>query len=161
MFANELKLFAFHQSFAHLLADPVPAGRFAEQPAAGVNHPAWVVGHLTFAADFGLKLCGAEPVSPAGWADLFGIGSTPVADLGTYPAKAELLAAYDLAHQKLTAAAPLADPAALAKPQPLDFLQPHISTLGELVAHILSTHEAFHLGQLSTWRRVSGFPSAR
>ncbi len=161
MYATELKLFAFHHAFAHLLADPVPAERFAEQPAAGVNHPAWVVGHLAFAADFGLKMCGAPITCPEDWPTLFGIGSVPVADLGAYPPKAELLAAYDLAHVKLTAAVPHADPTALAGPQPLDFMRPHIQTVGELLSHILSTHEAFHLGQLSTWRRVVGFGSAR
>ena len=161
MFANELKLFAFHHAFAHLLADPVPAERFTEQPAPGVNHPAWIVGHLAFAADVGLKICRAPTVCPADWDAKFGIGSTPAADPGAYPPKAELLATYDLAHQKLTAAVPAADPAVLASPQPLDFLRPHIQTMGELLAHILSTHEAFHLGQLSTWRRVQGFPSAR
>lgn len=161
MFATELKLFAFHHAFAHLLADPVPADRFAEQPAPGVNHPAWVVGHLCFAADFGLTICGAPTVCPEDWSAKFGIGSVPVADAGVYPPKAELLATYDLAHDKLTAAAKATDPAALASPQPLDFLRPQMQTMGDLLAHILSTHEAFHLGQLSTWRRVQGFPSAR
>ncbi len=161
MFATELKLFAFHHAFAHLLADPVPAGRFAEQPAAGVNHPAWIVGHLAFAADVGLKVSGVPTVCPAGWDATFGIGSVPASDPGAYPPKAELLALYDLTHERLTAAAPHADPAVLASPQPLDFLRPHMQTMGDLLSHILSSHEAFHLGQLSTWRRVLGFPSAR
>jgi hypothetical protein len=161
MYAHELKLFAFHHESAHLLTDPLPADRFAEQPAAGVNHPAWIVGHLAIAADFGLKFCGARTVCPAGWSGLFAPGTTPKADPGLYPPKAELLAVYDLAHDRLTAAVPHADPAALTGPQPLAFLRPHIATVGDLLSHILSTHEAFHLGQLSTWRRVLGFPSVR
>ena len=161
MFAHELKLFAFHRDFAHLLADPVPADRFAEQPAAGVNHPAWILGHLAVSADFGLRFSGATTVCPPGWQPLFAPGSLPQADPGVYPGKNELLAAYDTVHEKLTAAVPHADPAALSGPQPLGFLRPHIDTVGDLLSHILSTHEAFHLGQLSTWRRVLGFPSAR
>ena len=161
MYANELKLFAFQRDFAHLLADPVPAERFAEQPAAGVNHPAWIVGHLAVAADFGLKFCGAPTVCPAGWMPLFSPGSQVSADPGVYPPKAELLAAYDEVHAKLTAAVPGADPGPLAGPNPLLALTPGLTTVGDLLSHILSTHEAFHLGQLSTWRRVVGFPSAR
>lgn len=161
MYANELKLFAFHHAFAHLLADPVPADRWAEQPAAGVNHPAWIIGHLAVSADFALKACGGQTVCPPEWRPLFSPGTTPKPDLGAYPTKAELLAAYDRVHADLTTAVPHADPAALTSPQPIDFLRPHIQTMGELLAHILSTHEAFHLGQFSTWRRVLGFPSAR
>jgi hypothetical protein len=161
VFATALRLFAAHRDFAHLLADPVPADRFAEQPAAGVNHPAWVVGHLAFAADFGLTICGAAAVCPADWSAKFGIRSAPVPDPAAYPPKDELLAKFDESHQRLVEAVPHADPAALDRPQPLTFLGPHVATMGELLAHILTTHEAFHLGQLSAWRRVSGFGSAR
>ncbi len=161
MFAQELKLFAFHREFAHLLADPVPAERWAEQPAAGVNHPAWIIGHLAVAADFGLRFCDAPTVCPAEWGALFAPGTVPQPDLGLYPAKDALLAAYDRAHVELTAVAPHADPVKMAGPQPLDFLRPHITTIGDLLGHILSSHEAFHLGQFSTWRRVLNFPSAR
>lgn len=161
MFAFELKLFAFHRDFAHLLVDPLPDERLAEQPAGGVNHPAWVVGHLAIAADFGLRFCGAPTVCPADWSALFNPGSTPVADRSKYPSKAELLAAYDQAHQRLTAAVPTTDPGPWAAPNPIGFLRPGLPTVGDLLGHILSTHEAFHLGQVSTWRRVLGFPSAR
>jgi len=36
-----------------------------------------------------------------------------------------------------------------------------LPTRGDLLAHILTTHEATHLGQLSAWRRQLGFPPVR
>ena len=41
----------------------------------------------------------------------------------------------------------------------LAFLRESLTTVGELVAHLMTTHPAFHLGQLSTWRRANGLPS--
>jgi hypothetical protein len=32
-----------------------------------------------------------------------------------------------------------------------------MTTVGHLVGHLLTTHFATHLGQLSAWRRLAGF----
>ena len=41
---------------------------------------------------------------------------------------------------------------------PIRFLLRHLPTVGDLLAHLLTTHSAYHLGQLSTWRRAAGLP---
>ncbi len=58
----------------------------------------------------------------------------------------------------MAGAAPNADAAKLAIPHRMElFENTPLQTRGDLVAHLLATHPAFHLGQLSTWRRQMGF----
>jgi hypothetical protein len=40
----------------------------------------------------------------------------------------------------------------------LRFLKGPLPTVGDLLAHLMTTHEAAHLGQLSAWRRLLGLP---
>lgn len=162
MFDRELTLYAFNLWYGkHLVAD-IPDEQFAEQPTEGLNHPAWILGHLAAVADSGLQLLGQPLALPAEWHQLFDPGTVPSPERSLYPTKAELVAAYEAGHKRLieaVAAGP--DPARLARPSPLRDLRPVLPTLGDLLAHILTTHEATHLGQLSAWRRQLGLPSVR
>ena len=159
MFTHEKNLYAFMFGYARLLVGDVPDERMAEQPAGLANHPAWTLGHLCAAADLGLRLLGAPTLCSPEWMALFGRGSEPAADRGRYPAKPALLAALENAHGKLTAAALAADPAAVAGVNPVERNRAAFPTLGDLVAHLMTTHTATHLGQLSAWRRAAGLKS--
>jgi uncharacterized damage-inducible protein DinB len=75
-----------------------------------------------------------------------------------YPAKAVLLKAYEEAHQRLVAAALAATPEQLQELPPERF-RSRFPTLGHVMLHMLTNHQAVHLGQLSAWRRALGLPS--
>jgi len=47
----------------------------------------------------------------------------------------------------------------MEEPQNSDFFKGSpIKTIGDVVGHLLTTHFAFHLGQISSWRRLEGQP---
>ena len=158
MFSHERTLYTFLHRYAHRLVADIPDEHLAAQPAPGMNAPAWVLGHLAVAADYGLEVLGRPYTAPAAFHDLFGPGSEPTADRVLYPSRADLLAAYDAGHAAVTEAVPTADPARMAMPNDLGFL-PELPTIGAVVSHLLTTHEAIHLGQLSAWRRAVGLPA--
>jgi len=66
---------AFHVNlflvqYGHRLVGDIADERMAEQPIAGVNHPAWVLGHLAWTADRALEMLGAPVTVPAEWSNL-------------------------------------------------------------------------------------------
>ncbi len=159
MFDREITLYDFMLHYGRLLVADVPDEQLAAQPAAGLNHAAWVLGHLAFVSDYARKNLGGAPACPPEWTALFGVSSQPTADRAAYPSKAELLAAYERGHELLKAAAATADPASLAAPNPNEKRRAMIPTVAHVISHILTTHEATHLGQLSAWRRMMGLKS--
>jgi hypothetical protein len=160
MLALELTLYTFNLNYARSLASDIPESRFVEQPTPGGNTPLWIFGHLTISTDYALMLLGQPMATPKEWHRLFGPGSSPV-PTGPVPTKTELLATYEAGHARVAAAVPGATPEALSQPHTveMDVLKRLLPTKGQLLAHLLTTHEAMHLGQLSAWRRQIGLKS--
>ena len=106
-------------------------------------------------------MLGIETRCPEEWHKLFGPGSVPSTDRSVYPIKAELLAALTAGHERISEASTKADPASMAEKHPVafPFLLQWMPTKGDLLSHLMTTHAAGHLGQLSTWRRINGMPS--
>lgn len=157
MFTHARTLYAAMLQYGKQLTADIPDDKFAFMPTPTMNHPAWILGHLTMAADYGLNFLGGKPIAPEGYAPLFGIGIGPKPDRMLYPTKDEMLAAYIAGHEALHAAAANPDPKAMAGPNPVDFLKATMPTLGDFITHLLTTHEGIHLGQLSGWRRACGY----
>jgi len=132
------------------------------QPAPKTNHPAWVLGHLLQVDHAFLSLITGQPM-PAWiddtWKAIYGAKSEPVADKSKYKPKQWYI-------ERL---APLREQiiARLKQMKPEDFLAPHpdparrerFPTVGHAVMLYGTWHEAYHSGQLSTWRRVQGLPA--
>lgn len=156
MFERERRLYADQYGYARELVADLPDEELAEQPVPGINHPAWLLGHLVIAADYGLTLLGRPAVAPEGWGALFNPGTVPDPNRATYPPKGELMNAYEAGHAAFDAAVAAADAGAVAAPNPVGFLKARFPTVALLLAHLLTTHEAAHLGQLSVWRRTMG-----
>jgi hypothetical protein len=47
------------------------------QPSGIVNHPAWVIGHLTYSCQELIGVIGLPAWLPDGWAERFGTGIVP------------------------------------------------------------------------------------
>lgn len=45
---------------------------------AGMNHPAWIIGHLAWASDRAAQLMGLHSGLPAGWPERFDSSSAPL-----------------------------------------------------------------------------------
>ena len=51
MLESALRVNQFLVSYCRMLVGDIADERFTEQPLPGVNHPAWILGHLAFSAD--------------------------------------------------------------------------------------------------------------
>jgi hypothetical protein len=131
---------------------------FACQPHGMANHPAWIIGHLTFSCQAIGGELGLMPWLPDDWKDRFGTGSQPTADRHVYPTKAELLAALENGRQRLSSRLNALGDAGMAAELPDERYRETFPTLGHAVVHILGGHAAVHVGQLSVWRRAAGYP---
>src|SRR5262245_53904389 len=75
--------------FREQIAD-VDATDMVAQPNGIVNHPAWVIGHLTFTCEMLGGAIGIPAWLPGNWGTRYGPGSVPVADLGSYEPRDEV-----------------------------------------------------------------------
>jgi hypothetical protein len=159
-FDRETVLARFVAGYARALVADLDDAALADPPATGANHPAWILGHLAIATDYARQMLGLPPACPEAWHARFGPGSTAEPDRALYPAKSELLGALEAGIAGVLEHLPQADPAALARPHgvPIAFLRDAFPTRADLLAHLLTTHPAVHLGQLSLWRRLRGLP---
>ena len=156
MLDSERKVNQFLVQYCRLLVGDIADERLAEQPLPGVNHPAWVLGHLAFSADRARGLLGAEKELPAAWTPLFGPGSQPSASRSDYPSKDDLLRAVEQGFERLRQQAAAATPAQLARPTTNPYTKDALPTVRDGVAFLLTGHLGIHLGQLSMWRRMIG-----
>jgi hypothetical protein len=148
--------------YANQLVKDLSDDQMIAQPIAGVvlNHAKWVLGHIIGGADFTCSFLGeSNPVSPAGWNELFGNGSKVLGDRSKYPSKVELLTALTTAFDRRTDAMKKLTPARAAEPFPIEKFRGFWPTLGDGAAYMCTVHDATHLGQLSAWRRALGLPS--
>ncbi len=159
MFDQERTLNNLMRHFAKALVKDIDDADMAREAFPGANHAAWVLGHIIVTTDGVVKLLGQAPTAPPEWNTLFGRGSTMSYDRAIYPSKDELLAALDKTFDAATAAAASATPEQCAAPHHVEMLRRGLPTTGDLIALLLTTHVAQHLGQLSAWRRALGKPA--
>ncbi len=157
---SQLHCFAFNLGYAQMLMNDIEDARMAEQPGGLTNHPAWTLGHLIYSLDGAVQLLGEKSVfvPDEDWNERFGMGSTPSADRGAYPAKQALLDALVAGHEQLTPAVQAADEKRLAAAMPDKHFRRIMPTIGNGVAFLMGIHYATHLGELAAWRRAAGYP---
>jgi hypothetical protein len=142
--------------YAKRLVADVPEEKMAEQPAPGMNHAAWVLGHLAYVFDSMIAVWGEKPTMSQEWKELFNVPSKPQSDRSKYPSKAELLAEYEKNYRRIVERVRAAKPQELDAEFPNPKLRPLLPTVGMAMVHILTSHQGQHLGQLSAWRRAQG-----
>jgi uncharacterized damage-inducible protein DinB len=155
-----LRAAAVNSEYCHKLVADLPDELMAEQPFPGMNHAAWVLGHLTFVADSMIRVFDLPFEMPKERAELFNLASKPINERGRYPSKADLLAAYDKAYARITETVKNASAESLDREFPNPKLRAQLPTVGVAMVHVLTSHHALHLGQLSAWRRALGLPPA-
>lgn len=155
-FETILAAFRFTHGYAEKLAADLADDELAQLPLPGMNHAAWVLGHVALGSDFVALLLGQATLTGPEWMKLFGPGSTPVADRAAYPSKNELLATLRATHARAIELVGQAASEQLDEPNTTPFFPAEFPTVGALITHLMTTHAALHLGQLSAWRRVLG-----
>jgi uncharacterized damage-inducible protein DinB len=159
MFERELRLNGLMNGYLARLVEDHDDAELRTPIATGGNPPAWILAHLAVANDYALRMLGEPRIAPAEWHKRFGPGLSPKDDPNPLPSKAELLEKLGKGRQTLSAAALKADPERMGERQTIEFFKDTpVQTIGDVVAHLLTTHLAIHLGQLSAWRRTHGRP---
>ncbi len=120
--------------------------------------PQWILGHLRIAGELGVQLLGGEPACGEDWFAAFGPGSAPGSDGAPQFTVAEVLEQIESAYGRLLSSAKSASSEQLNAPSPFEPLKEPFPTVGNLVSHLLATHFAYHLAQLSACRRGKGLP---
>src|SRR4051794_15231957 len=113
---NQIAVMKFNMAFARKLIEDVPEEKMAVQPMPGMNHAAWIIGHITMPRAGMKDLLKPDTNLPADWIEKFNMGSKVVADRAAYPNKAELLAALKETEDKLAAGLAKLTEEDLAKP---------------------------------------------
>ncbi|MEX2112616.1 MAG: DinB family protein [Pirellulales bacterium] len=149
---------ALNVDYARRLVADIPDEQMAAQPVAGMNHAAWVLGHLAYVFDSMIAVWGQKPSMSPEWKELFNVASKPLEDRSRYPGKAELWDAYLASYQRIVDAVRGATDEDLAREFPNPRLRNSMPTVGVAMIHILTSHQGQHLGQLSAWRRARGLP---
>ena len=131
------------------------------QPAEGLNHPLWLLGHIaTSESGLILSLCKGEGLLPRDWMGTFGIGSKPVADATVYPSRAEVLSWLEKTHVAAIDYVRSLTPEDLdRRPVGIDRFpksaQERFSSVAKAITgHI--AHESSHTGQVAMLRRLMG-----
>ena len=166
MFDSHRVLYRMLLNYGERLTADLTDDHLAQVPAGNLTPPVWLLGHVAIVGPYALGLLGREDLAdyvPQSWAENFGPGTTPLryAEGFTPPSLGELRATIRTGHERVEGALDAADFEALNlhEPNPIDFLVASFPTKRDLLAHLLTTHDAIHLGQLSAWRRAAGLPA--
>ena len=67
MFERERKLYQIMLGYCKMLTNDVDDAKLADLPAAGLNHPAWILTHLAICTDYAAQLLGEPVKCPKEW----------------------------------------------------------------------------------------------
>jgi hypothetical protein len=144
------------------LLDGISDEQLAIQPIPGMNHPAWILGHLLImeqkivTGTLGRKL---NTTLDADWWDLYGIGSVPKPDRRLYRTKAFYMNGLKETAAAIEAFVNEKNAADLEAPNPDPQLAREFPTIATALA-VAPAHRAYHSGQLAIWRKAMGLPHA-
>ena len=150
---------SFTLQYLHRMIDSISDPDLDSTFGAGSHSARWILAHLAIAVDYGFMQMEMPFLAPKEWHNAYGPGSEAESNAKIRPTKVELLKFIDDNYVKLCIVSLDADKSKLsvAHTVPLLYDTP-IKSKGDLLNHILTTHFASHLGQLSSWRRLMGLP---
>ena len=160
---NNLRIgFQANLAIGKKLAAGVEPADMTLQPVLGVNHPAWILKHLSAYHPVVLDLlAGRTPEDPK--THPFGMQSAPVADASVYGAWDDVVAEYLCGGAAVLAALDTVGTgddavAVLMHKMPVARWREKFPLAGSVLGYLMIHHEGFHLGQFSAWRRFRGLP---
>jgi hypothetical protein len=152
---------AFARNYTVRLLRHTDPAEWFRQPAGGVSHIAWQVGHLAM-AEYRLvlgRVRGPRPgdkelIAPE-FLRAFGRESVPDPAPERYPAPAEIRAVFDRVHEQVLRDLPGLADADLDAP----LLTPHaLCSTKRAALFWCAQHEMLHAGQIGLLRRLLGHP---
>ena len=144
------------------LLEGIADDQLSAQPIAGMNHPAWILGHiLVVEQKIARDILGRQlqTTLDANWWDIYGIGSKPQADRKIYKAKDFYMRGLSETAAAIAAFVKEKTDADLEAPNPDPMLSQAFPTIAVALA-VAPTHRAYHSGQLAIWRKAMGLSHA-
>ena len=151
-----LHSFVYSLDYLRAQVADVTEADLVAQPPGSRNHPAWTIGHLTFACQAIGGAIGLAPWLPVEFSQRHGPGSQPLPDAAAYSAKADGLEALSAAQARVTEAASALSAARLEQIFPVESYRPVFPTIRHALAQVLIGHTAYHVGQVALWRHAMG-----
>lgn len=156
MFEREITLNQFLLKGMDDVVADIPEDRIFDRAPGNGHPPVWVLGHLAICGELGEKFSGGDMSHP-NWLSLFGPGSTDEVDTSDNYSKSELVTAIHSSYSRFADLAKSLSAESIDVPHGIELLDGSaVKTVGDLVAHLFSSHFGFHLAQLSAWRRAEG-----
>jgi hypothetical protein len=152
---DAMRLSMFMLSQAKPILEGLGDEHRALEPMPGTKTAGWLVGHLAFTGDYARRLCGRQPLCDASWTR-FGPGSRPSLEASNYPPMQQLVGAFGTVYTDLLTAAAEAPRHLLTAQNPYSAARSRFPTSRDFLIYLMTTHLAYHLGQLSTWRAAAG-----
>jgi hypothetical protein len=143
-----------------LLAD-VTDEQMVLRPGGNMNHPAWIIGHVSMYHPVTLQLLAGEPVDDPKDDPMFGFaGHGPLDDLSAYGGKQAIRDRFAEGHERVAQALLAATSADFSRRPTLERWAKVYPTVEFMLPDLLLHHESLHIGQISLWRRAAGLPPA-
>ena len=127
-------------------------------PQGAANHPAWTIGHLTFVLGMIGTVVGIPMSLPESWAARFGPGSVAESESDLYEEKDVALKMLDEGRRQVNEAVSTLKDSDLDQPFPDPSYRDVFPSVRHALTQVLIGHTAFHVGQISVWRRAMGLP---
>lgn len=137
------------------LVDDIPPEKFFQQPTNLPNHPGWQIAHLTFVRATMCNILGSPAPVSMETLQPFAPGSAPSTDPALCRDKAHWLAMFDQVHAHFSSLIPKLTEEQLRQPPPERF-RSRFPQVRHVLATMASTHDGWHIGQLTDWRRAMG-----
>ena len=150
----------FTEKLMHMICDDIDESKFADRFGTTINHPAFVLGHLAYYFGVCIQLLGGEVVFEEHEDSVYSHGVDCIEDASTYLDKAGSITRYKTRLEEALAFIASCDAEVFNCSTDGTPFKGRMETLGQVAAFMLSGHPAFHIGQLSAWRRVAGMQSA-
>lgn len=161
MFSVEGIVYAWDNQLGYALAlvEGVSDEQFVLRPGGAMNHPAWILGHISMYHGATLQLLAGEPVVDPKDDPLFGFaGHGPVDDIAAYGSARAMIDRFAAGHEQVAQALLAAPPSAFSQAPSLPRWAWAYPTVEFMLPDLLLSHEGGHIGQISIWRRVAGLP---
>lgn len=161
MFSPQSIVYAWDNQLRYALAllQDVSDVQMVHRPGGNMNHPAWIVGHVSLYHPAAIALLRGEPLDDPKDDQLFGFaGVGPLDDLSAYGDKKTIVDRFAAGHEQVAQALLEAQPSDFQRPPSLPRWAAQYPTVEFMLPDLLVFHEAMHIGQISTWRRAAGLP---
>jgi hypothetical protein len=149
------------EKLMHMVCDDIDEAKFATRFGTTINHPAFVLGHVAYYFGVCIEILGGEVTFGENESAVYIDGIDCIDDAAIYQNKEDSIAHYKARLQEALDYVASCDEKILSRSADGTPFNGRLETFGQIASFMLTVHPAFHIGQLSAWRRVAGMGSAR